>query len=117
MRRAVVVLLVLMGMLWQSFAAAGQGTLMSSGEDLAHSVLHWQETGHHHDEDGTYHQDNSDESSQHLALDSALGAPALWSAPQMKLAEVVETPPTVHDDRTVPGHIPERLRRPPRLNL
>ena len=69
MRRAAVLLIVLIAMLWQSLAMARIGSSVNVLVDAEHAALHWQEKSHHHHDDGSYHQDDSKESAQHVVTD------------------------------------------------
>jgi hypothetical protein len=117
MRRVLVLVFVLLGMLWQATAVAGPMVLAPVGEGLEHAVLHWQEEGHHHHDDGSYHRDDSEASAEHLALDASLGAPALWSTPLLTFAVLEADGPELRDSLPPPTPILERLRRPPRPGL
>jgi len=53
------------------------GQAMQAGdESLMHEVLHEERVSHHHEDDGTVHFDNSDESSQHIQDHSCSPQPA-----------------------------------------
>lgn len=66
MRRPAVLILMLLAMLWQSVAMARVGSTANVLAGLEHTSLHWQDTTHHHHEDGAYHLDDSTESVQHM---------------------------------------------------
>jgi hypothetical protein len=77
--------------------------------------MHWDAEAHHHHEDGSLHQDDSDASLDHLNSEAASSLPGLASAeffapptvaPVVALAYLVAAPPTP---------ILEGPRRPPRL--
>ncbi|MFP5476715.1 MAG: hypothetical protein ACLGJD_24000 [Gammaproteobacteria bacterium] len=114
-RKTAVFLFVLFGMLWQSFAMAGANVLAGTAEDTAHTVLHWQEQGHHHDDDGSYHADDSADSIQHVALDGALSPYALLSAVDMQVPPCPGVQQLPTHSAAFPDPDADRLRRPPRL--
>lgn len=80
-------LLLLICLPLQSFALQG-GQLLSAG--IAHELQHDQGVQHHHDEDGSVHYDQSDESEQHAAEHSAsshsVWAPAALPPPMPEAA-------------------------------
>jgi hypothetical protein len=99
--RAAVLVVMLFAMLWQSMALARVGSSVNVLADPDHAALHWQEEGHHHNEDGSYHLDDSHESAQHLADDHLSASlpmvamslhhfPALRSAALQQLQDDVE---------------------------
>ena len=76
MRRTAIVLAMLFAMLWQSVVTARVGPTVNVLADREHAALHWNESSHHHHEDGTFHLDDSNESAQHVASDhSSVAAP------------------------------------------
>lgn len=60
---------MLFAMLWQSVAMGRMGSTVNALVDLEHASMHWQEEGHHHHGDGSYHLDDSTESVQHVVVD------------------------------------------------
>lgn len=115
MRRRFAIFLVLLSVLWQSFAIAGQATAFADAEEVAHAALHWQEEGHHHHDDGSVTQDDSDESLQHLAFDGCLSTSVLWQSASFSFAPVGGAPPLIADEAAIPSPHLAGLRRPPRL--
>jgi hypothetical protein len=107
---------VLAALLFQSFASAGQGTMLHAADGLAHAVMHWDKEGHHHHDDGSFHEEDSDQSARHLNADCALCVAALTSSPAASLLPAV--PATVHAFALpeVAPPILEGPRRPPRLD-
>jgi len=77
MPRRLILIVMLFAMLWQSVALARPGSTVNALADTAHTALHWQEEGHHHHEDGSYHLDDSPESAQHIASDHVSASAAL----------------------------------------
>ena len=82
MRRGLVLLLLLTSLFWQTLTVAGQRVAFAQGEDLSHALLHWQDSAHHHPDDG-FHPDDGDDGVQHVTLDDALQTAALlpWLPP------------------------------------
>jgi hypothetical protein len=70
MRKFTVFVLVVAA-LWQGLATARQGLVGDYAEGFAHALMHWENEGHHHNDDGTFHADTSDESVRHVALDGS----------------------------------------------
>ena len=95
MHRSAVLLVMLLALLWQSVALARVGSTVNALADLAHTALHWQAQGHHHHEDGSYHLDESTESTQHVLIGSSCqDVPPLGSAaPGGRHDTVVCSPP------------------------
>lgn len=80
MHRCLVAVCLMFALLWQSVAAAGQvwpaaqAQQLAHAQQLSHAALHWLEKSHHHHDDGSYLEDESSDSVQHLMADG--GAPA-----------------------------------------
>lgn len=102
-------------MLWQVFAIAGQASAFAKQEDVAHAMLHWQDQAHHHHDDGTLAQDDSDESVQHVVADGCLGSTAIWNSAFFSFAPAETAHPSAVDEMARPWPPLDRLRRPPRL--
>lgn len=78
MRRTLTVAVIVVALLQHAFLMAANGLVYYSGEGIGHAMLHWQEAGHHHHDNGSVHEDPSDdESARHLQADGALVAAAL----------------------------------------
>lgn len=112
--RQALALFVLISMLAQA-AMAGQLSMHGSAASLAHAALHWNEEAHHHHDDGSLHQDVSDESIQHIQSDGWLSAASL---PACHLCHGLALPPFTEHDLTSgpapPAPYLEGLKRPPR---
>jgi hypothetical protein len=65
MRRLLCILLMFCLPL-QSFAMQWSTAMETDGMSLTHEALHDEHVSHHHEDDGSIHFDNSDESSQHI---------------------------------------------------
>src|SRR5687768_12722908 len=114
MRRSTVFLVMLIAMLWQSVASAQAGLNAHSLSDRAHAVLHMQEQGHHHHDDGSYHLDESTESSQHLLADQVGASVALPVEVTHDFSPRVSTAPVGLTDTPAPDPTLDDLLRPPR---
>jgi hypothetical protein len=115
MRKWLVPLLVLVSMLWQSLATAQVGSTLPTPSEMMHSVLHWQAESHHHHEDGSWHADDSAESSQHVLCDH-LSSPAALPHSALQ-AHLLDARSSVHP-RVLSGLPAPHLKgplRPPRL--
>lgn len=102
----------------QPFAMASQGVGVchAGAEDLAHAMLHWEGTPHHHpDSSGAYHQDDSEESVQHVLSDMGANAPALLHTELVPLLSERPPSPAATSDFAGPPLYLDGPRRPPRL--
>jgi hypothetical protein len=118
MRRLLAIFLLFFT-LFQAAATSAQGMVFDRGldQELAHTVMHWEGTAHHHDDQGDYHQDDSDESAQHILADTALGVPALLQAlPLLFPAERMPSPVAMTETARPPPFL-GGLIRPPRLTV
>lgn len=98
----------------QSFASAGQGLVTHLGEGLEHALLHASKDAHHHHDDGSFHEDESDESNRHLQADSALNAVALLSPAAGMLIAANPGDVLSSASQEAPPPILDGPRRPPR---
>lgn len=115
MRKFFLVAFLLLSLLHQSFAAAGQGLMVHAVDGLAHAVLHWNDEGHHHHDDGSYHQESSDESVTHLQGDNALSVTALPLSTDLRLP-CMSAATALADDSSPPASpVLDGPRRPPRF--
>lgn len=95
---------------WQSDAAP-------VAQEVMHEVMHDAHVSHHHDDDGTLHIDESDESAEHIQDHSAPPQPAallttvLPAAPPALVCSVPSTVPTF-----IPDPMLECPHRPPALS-
>lgn len=115
MRRSTVLLMMLIAMLWQSVALARIGSTVNALADLAHMALHWQGTGHHHHEDGSYHQDDSNESVQHVLSEHVSPVAALTMMSSHDFPQLGSTAPDSVHGTLLPNPPLDGLLRPPRL--
>jgi hypothetical protein len=113
MRRWLSTLLVLC-MCWQSLVYAGLGVLVTEGQEMAHAVLHFEGTAHHHDDHGDgLHQDESPASQQHAMNDACLFAPALLTETALPVPRVRSAPPAVSHPSEPPLPFLSGPERPP----
>ena len=116
MRKAPAIFLLIISLVWHSFAAADLRSAYSHGEGAAHAVMHLENEPHHHHDDGTFHQDSTDESVLHVYADGCANAAGVL--PTHGAAAPVEFRPVVQSYSTATAHDPPVLegpRRPPRL--
>jgi hypothetical protein len=115
MRRIPVLLAVLFAMLWQSVGVARAGSTMNELADREHAALHWQEEGHHHHEDGSYHLDDSNESVQHVMTDHLTASLALAASSSHDFPPLGSAAPGGLRQAAVPEPDIEGPLRPPRF--
>jgi hypothetical protein len=84
--RRFICILLLMCLPLQSFALQGGSFLFGSDASMAHEMDHDDHVQHHHEDDGSVHYDDSDESAQHLQYDSTSPQPAGLSVPKLPAA-------------------------------
>lgn len=114
MRRPAILLALLFAMLWQSVAVAHAGWMTAVGADLAHAVLHWNDEGHHHHDDGSYQLDDSRESAQHMLGDHVNATAVPMAAPVSLFPVLASAAPGGLRDARLPAPMPDGLLRPPR---
>jgi hypothetical protein len=114
MHRRAIAILILFALLWQSVAMAAPGWAFNQVQDLAHSVLHWSGDAHHHHDDGSYHQDDSDESVQHVIADAGLQAATLLNSARSDFARLGVSSPAMTSDAVRPPPYIDGPHRPPR---
>ena len=113
MRRLICILL-LMCLPLQSFAF--QGGSSASGPDMtfAHEILHDEQVQHHHDDDGSVHYDNSEESAQHIQDHSCSQQPAgFWMPKRASPPEQLVSVAVLEFYRFIPDPYLDSPLRPP----
>src|SRR4051794_18551328 len=119
MRRWIALLLVMVLLPWQVLGWASIS--LSHGSDESHAVAHWAGEAHHHhdahdhDADG-FHEDDSEESIQHIVQTDAYLTPVAALPGSVKVTPgmfVEVAPPALHAQPCSPPFL-EGLRRPPR---
>lgn len=114
MKQKAVLFVMLFAMLWQAVALARVGSTVNALADSAHVALHWQDEDHHHHDDGSYHLDTSDASTQHMVSDHVSATVALMiSVAHDFLSPGSAAPRSVHAT-AVPNPPLDGLLRPPR---
>lgn len=114
-RRSTVLLVMLFAMFWQSLALARVGSTVNVLADLEHAALHWQEEGHHHHDDGSYHLDDSIESTQHVLSDQVTATSALLVTASHDFPPLGSAAPGGLRKPLVPDPTLDGLLRPPRF--
>lgn len=104
----------MMALLWQSVAVAPAGFLPDILADVEHAVLHWQDEGHHHHDDGSWHVDESTESVQHATADQVGSSPALHSTVTLRWAAMASQSPPAARSSAITAPFLEGPLRPPR---
>jgi hypothetical protein len=116
MRRWLAVLLLCALLPWQSIAWAAQALAEGYSDDAAHTVTHWLDDAHHHHDDGSFHEDDSPESLQHVHADGHLNAPnGIIASVSWTPAPVASVPPPALHANVHPPPYLEGWRRPPRI--
>ena len=116
MRKAPIIFLVVISLLWHTFAMAHAGFAYQHGEGAAHVMLHLDKKPHHHHDDGSFHHDGSDESVKHVYSDACANPTAVVQTYTPSVSGDVATAaqfssaPAAHDSPILEGP-----RRPPRL--
>lgn len=116
MRKAPTVFLLVISLLWHTFAMARAELQYDDGDGVAHVVLHLEKEPHHHHDDGTFHQDDSDESVKHVYADGCANAAGI--VPTHSPSVLQEGCASAHASPARAAHespILEGPRRPPRL--
>jgi hypothetical protein len=115
MRRSAILLVMLFAMLWQSVAMARIGSTVNALSDLEHVTLHLLGEAHHHHEDGSYHQDDSKESMQHVVTDHLNASLALAASSSHDFPPLGSAVPGGLREAAVPEPDIEGPLRPPRF--
>lgn len=75
MRKAPTIVLLIVSLLWNTFAMAQPALVAEHGDEVAHVLAHLENEPHHHHGDGDFHQDSSGESVQHVYADGCANVP------------------------------------------
>src|SRR5688572_8957564 len=97
-----------------SFAVQGGWLSAENVFDIAHEIEHLQGASHHHEDDGSIHYGDSEESDKHFSEHSAAQPPL--ALPSMFLPPLSFAPLTAATSKPpqyIPDPIPERPQRPP----
>lgn len=100
---------------WQSLAWAADTACEHGMHEASHVVTHWLGEAHHHHDDGSVHEDDSDESVWHLHADSHLNSVSVLPGEQTWLLSLPPSngPPSLQSSLPQAPFL-EGLRRPPR---
>lgn len=114
MRRILIVLCLITGLLAQGFALAGQMAALARSGDAVHSALHLDAIAHHHGHDGSIHQDTSKKSLKHVQGDCCVQLAGMSPDATAQLG-LPAAPSRVHAvDQGHDSPFLEGLKRPPR---
>jgi hypothetical protein len=113
MVRKVLSLLLILSVFWQSVAIAGVCATAAT-EEVAHAVLHWQDSDHHHHDDGSLHVDDSSGTIQHMHADSTNNIPGLLTAGWDTVPAIRSAGPAALAELPFPSPLLQGLLRPPR---
>ena len=114
MQRTLALVLLMVSFLWQALAVAGQLPLLAPSEEMEHAVLHWEQAGHHHNDDGTLQVDESTESLIHIASDGVANAVPMLIGEEFRFQPRGSFPPRGAVAISLPQPLLDGLRRPPR---
>lgn len=114
-RKGLFLLFIAASLMFQSMASAGGGVIAHAGEGLAHAVLHWEKGPHHHHDDGSLHEEDSDQSRTHLIADCALCVAALIPSPATPVPPAVPARSRSSASPEVTPPVLDGPRRPPRF--
>jgi hypothetical protein len=117
MPRWLVALIVALLIPCYGFAAVGKSVALVI-DDTGHALAHYADEAHHHDDDGTMHADDSDESVAHPHGDDWVSTPGLvvQSMAVTFLAPADAAPKRVSSSATSPPFL-EGPIRPPRSTI
>lgn len=116
MRRLLSVILLL-SFFCQAFAASRQVVSFDheGAFQVGHAEMHLEGAAHHHDENGVMHQDDSQESIQHILAEAGSGLAALFHSHLLSLRLDRSPTPAMIAESVCPSPYLDGLRRPPRL--
>lgn len=106
---------MLFAMIWQSVALARPGSTVNVLADLEHAALHLHEEGHHHNDDGSFHLDDSQASTFHVLSDHLTVTTALLPDTSHHFPANASARPGGLHGAPVPAPFLDGLLRPPRL--
>ena len=113
--RSILLLLIIS---WQFLSMASPLALSERSQDFTHVALHWQNDGHHHHDDQSFHVEDSDDASQtaqHQHVDSSIKTVCLLTMDCFLIPRTLAAPPSM---LVAPLGSPPFLEgplRPPRL--
>lgn len=116
MRKASAVFLLVISLVWHSFATADPLAVYDHGEGSAHAAMHLDNEPHHHHDDGTVQQDGSEESVQHVYADGCANSAGVMPTHSAALFNDLRAVAQSCNSATAhPPPVLEGPRRPPRL--
>jgi hypothetical protein len=99
------------------FAAVGESVALVIDE-TGHALAHYADQAHHHDDEGTVHADDSDESMAHLHGEDWLGSPGLLvDASTIQFPQPADAVPHPAVRQATPPPFIEGPIRPPRFDI
>lgn len=101
-------------MSWLSLSWAMPFQVSEQAEQIAHSIVHSQDVGHHHHADESLHLDAESESSSHHHVNQGVQPPALEPWFVWTPADPPSSSPILFLDKDFTSITPEGLLRPPR---
>jgi hypothetical protein len=109
--RVIVIFTMLAAVIWQS-ALTRFGLPADAQQTSQHTAMHWQEQGHHHHDDGSFHLDDTPESMQHVLTDQPNVVAVLGVAPRHGLPSDSASPDSYISTRLPHPHLDGPLRPP-----
>lgn len=118
--RKFIYLLLIFSVFWQAGALttgalAAQAHTDESGY-AGHTVLHWQDSDHHHHNDGSLHADDSRGSTEHMQAESVSNAPGLLAADVPALYSLRSSAPVAPGEPCFSSPCIDGLLRPPKAS-
>jgi len=113
MRRALTVFVLAFVMAFQAMTVTVFSSSQNNLADITHSMLHWQQESHHHNDSGSYQVDDSDASTLHLLADHNI-APVILPVADLWVFRLGTGIPPVFLALTTSPPFLEGLLRPPR---
>ena len=113
MLRKFVALMVMLSVFWQSASFAGAVVAIEDARASAHAVLHWQDSDHHHHEDGSLHHDDSAGTIQHMHAESGANSSGVVTAGWNDIVLACTVSPTATLALPYPLPFIQGLPRPP----
>ena len=114
MHRRLGIFFLLLSFFWQAIAVAGQIPAFASDEEREHAVLHLQEAGHHHHDDGAVSIDQSSDSVLHLVSDHLPSASLDTFQSSVFVPDWCSSSPPTLVTAKLPYPVLEGPRRPPK---
>lgn len=114
MARLLTVIFLIVSLLGQGALAGDVSWTLETPDDVSHAMMHLENEGHHHHDDGSYKADDSAESSLHVMSDHGgccvLMSDGLWLSPVYVTDNLPVFSVSLHQSPSLDGPL-----RPPRL--